>query len=53
MRGLPFPREDLKNPRIEDLKSLMIIELKIEDLSLNAKIKQQKTRNLGNEMVIV
>ena len=44
MRGLPLPLEDLKNRRI--------IELKIEDLSLNAKIKLQKTRNFGNEMLI-
>ena len=34
--------EDLKKSGIENLENLRIIELKIEDLSLNAKIKLQK-----------
>ena len=38
--------------RIWKIWGSRIIELKIEDLSLNSKIKLQKTRNLGNEMLI-
>ena len=52
MLGLPLPREDLKNLRIEDFKKSEDHRLKIKDLSLNAKIKLQKTRNFGNEMFI-
>ena len=46
MQGLPLPREDFKNPRIEDHRT--------EDRGFKANCEDQaaKKKNLGNEMLI-
>ena len=46
MRGLPLPREDFRNPRIEDLKNLRIEDHRTEKRNL-------KSRNLLNKIFIV
>ena len=44
MRGLPLPREDLKNTRIEDLKNLRIKEHRTEDRGFQPKCEDQAAK---------
>ena len=45
MRRLPLPREDLKNPRIKDLKNLRIEDHRAEDRGFKPKVEDQATKD--------